>query len=214
MSFLTILYSDGIHAEESRLPSITVASVYWDPVLNLWGNEVVWLFSPADLPQGAHGYALEVKPEGSPAPTALLRYNGEGRLRKVTRFLSGHGRTRRIPESFSGPFALSEGFPVPFDYLAPDDREPRTVKLRKRAGGSVFFQQVHKAVREVIFEQALSGGLLRNEVKDLVAGKLLRMIEVSTGDTIRVRQLWAEGLPWWVYEENEVRKSWLIGIEE
>jgi len=213
---LLILSSwERIRAGESLVPpSVTVASVYWDPVLKSWGNEVAWIFSPAELPQGARGYALEVKRPEATSPTALLRYDGQGRLTKVTRFLSEHGRTRRIAESFAGPVALSDGFPVPFDYLAPGDRELRGAKVRKRAGGSVFSQQLHKLVTEMTFAEALAKGLVREEVKDFVAGRPLRMIEMSDEETIRVRQLWAEGLSWWVYEENPFRKSWLVGIQE
>jgi len=170
------------------------------------------MFSPAGLPQGAHGYALEVKRKGSTSPTALLRYGGEGRLRKVTRFLSEHGRTRRIAESFSGPFALSDGFPVPFDYLAPDAPELRRAKVRKRAGGSVFSHWIKREIKDFTFEQALEDGLIKEAVKDLVVGKKLRKIEVKKNDEIRVMQLWAEGLPWWVYEEGPFRKSWLMKI--
>ena len=41
-----------------------------------------------------------------------------------------------------------------------------------------------------------------------------KAIEIKKNDEIRVMQLWAEGLPWWVYEEGPFRKSWLVGIEE
>ena len=205
----------GIGAEEyDLLPSIAASSVYWDPVLESWGNETEWLFSPTDLPRGESGYALEVKRKGAAAPTVLLRYGGAGRLRKVTRFLTEHGRTRRIAESFSGPLALSEGFPVPYDYLAPHDMELRNAKVRKQAGGKVFSRPMKREIRGFTFEQALEDGLIREEVKPFVAGKQLRMIVVTKNGAIAVRQLWAEGMPWWVYEESPFRKSWLVGIEE
>jgi hypothetical protein len=210
---LTLILAADLGAEESHLlSSIEASSIYWDPVLRSWGNEVKWIFTPADSHQGAHGYALEVRIKGSTSPTALIRYGGKGRLRKVTRFLSEHGRTRRIVESFSGPFALSDGFPVPFDYLAPENPELRRAKVRKRAGGSVFLEAVQRTVREISLDEAMSDGLIKDEVKGLIGGKELRMIEISKKGSISVRQLWATGLSWWVYEESPFRKSWLIDI--
>ena len=71
---------------------------------------------------------------------------------------------------------------------------------------------MQRTVREIPLEQALSEGFIRDEVKGLVGERPLHMIEVGKDGSVIVRQLWARGLAWWVYEESEFRKSWLLKI--
>jgi len=202
-----------IKAEEFLIPrSVTVTSVYWDPVIKTWGNETEWVFSLSGDLQKKADYKLKVKRKGTESPVILLQYGSERKLRKTIRYLRDHGRLRKIINSYSEMIVLSEGFPVPYDYLAPDDMGLKQIVIKKKAGGVVFSYQVEKEINDFSFDQALQEGMIKEEIKNLVMRKNLKWIEVKKDGKLLVRQLWAEGLPWWVYEETPYRKSWLTDI--
>jgi len=210
---LIFVVSEKIWAEDSNPPpAVTVSSIYWDAILKSWGNETAWVFAPSGTSQEDNGYTMEVKREGEEAPLVLLQYASAGKLQGVTRLLREHGRTRRIAKVSADKLVLSEGFPVPYDYLAPDDMDLSTARIKKEGGGAVFSYEAAREIREFSFDQALEDGLIRGEIKDRVLGKNLKWIAVTKGGGAMVRQLWAEGLPWWVYEETPYRKSWLVEI--
>ena len=212
--FLNFIVPGETGAEEPLVPqAITVSSLYWDSILKSWGNEVEWVFSLSGTSPAGNGYTLKAKRKGAETPTVLLRYGREGKLREVTRFLTEHGQMRRIADSFSEKLVLSEGFPVPYDFLAPGDMSLRKVKIKKEAGGAVFSYQVEREIKEFSGEQAVQDGLVKGGVQSLVRGKSFKWIVVKKGGETLVRQLWAEGLPWWVYEETPFRKSWLVEVK-
>jgi hypothetical protein len=153
-----------------------------------------------------------VKPEEGGAPTAVLTYEGNGTLRGVNRFLQGAGQTRSVADSFADKIVLSEGFPVPYDFLSLQDASLKKLTIKQKAGGMVFSYQVERALQDCSFNEALQAGWVPESVKDQVAGKRLQWIEVTKDGTLVVRQLWPEGFPWWVYEETPYRKSWLKKI--
>jgi hypothetical protein len=60
-------------------------------------------------------------------------------------------------------------------------------------------------------EDALEKGWIR---EGLQIQSPLTMISVLDDDgRVVVRQLWPQGAEWWLYEENDVRRSWLLGSD-
>lgn len=192
--------------------NVTVASQYRDPVTSLWGKEATWIFTKAAGARSG-GYELEVRPgEAGAEPTAVLSYEGDGTLRRVNRFLRGAGRTRSVADSFTDKIVLSEGFPVPYDFLSPQDTTLKKMTIKQKAGGMVFSSQVERAMQECSFNEALQAGWISESVKDQLAGERLQWIEVRKDDALVVRQLWPAGSSWWVYEETPYRRSWTLKI--
>ena len=210
---LIYFISVKIKAEEFLIPrSVTVTSVYWDPVIKTWGNETEWVFWLSGDLQKKADYKLKVKRKGTESPVILLQYGSDRKLQKTIRYLRDHGRLRKIINSYSEMIVLSEGFPVPYDYLAPDDMDLKQIVIKKKAGGAVFSYQVEREINDFSFDRALQEGMIKEEIKNLVMRKNLKWIEVKKDGKLLVRQLWAEDFPWWIYEETPYRKSWLTDI--
>lgn len=193
--------------------SITVSSQYWDHVTASWGKDTTWIFSRA-AGSRTGGYNLEVRPEeAADEPTAVLSYDGNGALREVNRFLKGAGRTRSVADSFTDKVVLSEGFPVPYDFLSPWEAHPKKLTVKRKAGGMVFSSEVERALQDCSLSDALREGWLSEPMQAQVKGKRLQWIEVKKDGALVVRQLWPEGFSWWIYEETPWRRSWLQRLE-
>jgi hypothetical protein len=196
-------------------PVATVSSLYLDPVLNTWGNEVEWTFTLSATAAKGTGYTLEVTKNGEYAPTIVLHYGANGELAGSDRFPVQHGQRKKITEVYSGKVILSEGFPVPYDYLSPYNATLKKLIIKRTSGGMVFSYEAKREVMEISSAQALHDGMIANEVMGIIRGKKLRVIAVtktSRDEATMVKQLWAEGIPWWIYEETPYRKSWLRAL--
>jgi len=101
-------------------------------------------------------------------------------------------------------------FPAPCDVLPVNpDAEDRIYTQRRTAGGARFVTQ-YRAVREnVALGEALEKGWIK-EVVPIQSPLMMISILDDRGRTV-VRQLWPQGGEWWLYEENDSRRSWLIG---
>ncbi|MFH0813667.1 MAG: hypothetical protein V2A69_12645, partial [Pseudomonadota bacterium] len=88
----------------------------------------------------------------------------------------------------------------------------KKVTIKKKTGGAVFSYQAEREITGVSFAQALQDEMIPEAMKNDVSGKALKLITVKKNDQFTVKQLWAEGIPWWIYEETPYRKSWLREI--
>ena len=181
---------------------ISVRSVYLNPRTGQWGKEVTWTFTRIgqDLAQ--------VTPGKTQYPVVLLQYDQSGRLKGVEKLIGRGGRAIRVNEVRSGPIILSEGFPVPYDDLAPHDGEMNEAVIRKQAGGVTFSRTVTREVREIALDMAVAENMVEGQTAQDLSGQVLKLITITKGGELVARQLWAEGALWWVYEETAVRKSW------
>ena len=211
------LWVGDARAESAIPPALTVSSIYWDPALKNWGNEVEWIFTPSGTGTKGTGYTVEVKKSGEESPTMVLHYGANGELTGSDRFPVQDGQRMRIAEVYSGKVILSEGFPVPYDYLAPYNATLKKLIVKRTSGGMVFSYEAKREVVNVSGAQAAHDGMVADEVWEAVRGRTLRVITVtktSQNETTMVKQLWAEGIPWWIYEETPYRKSWLTKLGE
>jgi hypothetical protein len=67
----------SLPAAQEVPPTLTVSSIYWDPMLKTWGTQTEWVFSPPDSPARANGYELQVTRKGEEAPTVVLSYGSK-----------------------------------------------------------------------------------------------------------------------------------------
>jgi hypothetical protein len=183
---------------------ITICSVYLDSRTGQWGSEVRWAFT--EISRGK----VQVTQEGSEDPVVLLKYDQSGRLQRVEKRIGLGDKKIPVIETPSGPLVLSEGFPVPFDHLAPHDDSIRQAVIKKKAGGATFSFQVARDVLEITLDAAMAENMIDEQMARSLAGKGLKLITVRKGEELLVRQLWPEGASWWVYEETPIRKSWRV----
>ena len=183
---------------------ITICSVYLDPRTGQWGSEVRWAFTEIS------GGEVRVTQEGSEAPVVLLEYDQSGPLQRVEKWIGLGDKKIRVIESRLSPIVLSEGFPVPYDDLAPHDDTIKEAVIKKQAGGVTFSYKAARETRDISVNEAMTENIIDEQMAGKLTGKALRLVIVRKGDALLVRQLWPEGALWWVYEETPIRKSWLV----
>lgn len=198
---LACLFLPSASAQADVFP-ITIRSVYFDPQTGRWDREVTWVFS-----RETEG-SINVCPEGTERPVVRLEYGRDGSLKLVEKFVRRGDTRKLIVDRPASSIVLSGGFPVPYDELAAHDEGVVEVVIRKRAGGSVFSFKISKVTRKIGLDEAVARNMVGGEQVDNLKGKALKLVTVTKEGRFLVRQLWAEGALWWVYEETAVRKSW------
>ena len=183
---------------------ITISSVYLDSRTGQWASEVRWAFT--EISEGE----VRVTREGSEDPVVLLEYDQGGRLQRVEKRIGPGDKKIRVIEIPLAPIVLSEGFPVPYDDLAPHDDTIKDAVIKKQAGGATFSYKVRRETRDISLNEAMAENMVNEEMAGNLTGKGLRLITVWKGEELLVRQLWPEGDSWWVYEETPLRKSWRV----
>ena len=185
---------------------ITICSVYLDSRTGQWGKKVRWAFT--EISEGG----VQVTREGSEDPVVLLEYDQGGRLQRVEKRIGWGDKKLRVIEIALAPIVLSEGFPVPYDNLAPHDDTITEAVIRKQAGGVTFSYKVTREIRDISLDEAMAENMVDEQMPGNLTGKGLRLITVRKGDSLLVRQLWPGGALWWVYEETPLRRSWLVPV--
>jgi hypothetical protein len=127
-----------------------------------------------------------------------------------------HAKSRNI--EFRAP-GMKEGtyedimvlsnFPAPCDVLPVEpDAEDRIYTQRRSAGGARFIARYRTVREDVVFGEALDKGWIKGDVR--IQAPLTMISILDDQGQIVVKQLWPQGGDWWLYEENDVRRSWLI----
>lgn len=193
---MSILFAASVLAEPS---AIQIRSRYLNPATQKWDNEIVWsLIRQAPRQYGAFR-------NNQPQPDLVLHYSDSGRLMRTDDKLSGmYSREIGIDETIT----LSWGYPFPFDDLNPGDSLQTETVSHKRVGDTHFAYHLSKEIRSITPAEALAQGMVRREQSHAYQDRALKLIVVQHGKSTRVRQLWAEGDSWWLYEDTENRKSW------
>lgn len=170
-----------------------------------WRKETVWRFAVKDA-------SIAVTAEGATEATATLTYGDDGRLKEVVTALPG-GHEKQFGgglRSEDGSIFLSDGFPVPFDDLYPENVMEGDITLKKSAGGMRFSEKMRKKRVEMDERKALALGMVAPEMADGIKEKTLQMIVLEKNGVPLVSQLWCKDDSWWIFEETPLRKSWRI----
>jgi len=155
-----------------------------------------------------HGWALRF----------FLNEGESGRaICKVTLVPRAGGRNIKFQVSGMEEGAYEEilvlsNFPAPCDVLPVEpDAEDRIYTQRRSAGGARFIAR-YRAVREdVAPEEAQDKGWIKEGVQ--IQAPLTMISILDDQGRMVVKQLWPQGGDWWLYEENDVRRSWLLGSD-
>ena len=107
---------------------------------------------------------------------------------------------------------ILSNFPAPCDVLpVKPDAEDRIYTQRRSAGGARFIARYRAVRRDVALGEALDEGWIKEGVQ--IQTPLTMISILDDQERTVVKQLWPKGGDWWLYEENNVRRSWLISSE-
>jgi hypothetical protein len=107
---------------------------------------------------------------------------------------------------------ILSNFPAPCDVLpVKTNAEDRVYTQRRSAGGARFMTQYRIVRKEVAPEEAMKKGWIKEELP--IQAPLTMISVVDDRGRVVVKQLWPRNGEWWLYEENDYRRSWLINAE-
>lgn len=205
LAFFALIFVPTVFADPSF--PIEIRSEYLNSRTQEWGNEVTWVFRQKG------GDRISVSRAGSEEPVIVLTYDSSGRLGYIEKRIPRGSRFVAIQEHPQGPIVLSEGFPVPFDDLSPFDDGLKEATIEKKAGTLTFSYRVTREVTRISHGDALSSGMVDPTMAKAMGGKGdLRLVTIRKAGGLVVKQLWAEGDAFWVYEETPVRRSRRVSI--
>ncbi|MFH0731112.1 MAG: hypothetical protein V2B19_32810 [Pseudomonadota bacterium] len=150
----------------------------------------------------------EVFAPGETEPVIVMRLGPNQVPDRVEKRKLLNGDASAIIENRQASILLSDGFPVPYDFLAPFEATQAPVVLKRQAGGSVFRQTYEKRIEFFSFSEIQSGGFLSENMVQKYSGEKFRKVSIYNGEQIVVLQIWPENGDWWVYEETAGRRSW------
>ncbi len=191
-----------------QIDHFSVRSEYKPVDLDSNSSKVIWIFNKTE------NY-LTVERNGSQKPLLRLKYSTDHSLLEVAGMTIKDGKF--IPEtiqSYQSPVVLSEGFPVPYDYVSASTDSSDKLIFRKKVGGMVFARKLKKNTTLITVEHAETLGYIDAGIRgELPENKMLQLITLTSGDKTVLRQLWPSNSLWWIYEDTLFRKSWLITPE-
>ena len=184
--------------------SVKVRSEYYNSRTHKWDGPTTWIFHPESPGR------ISVSREGSDEPVIVLTYDPTGRLKQVEKRILRGNRFVEIKEHPQGPVVLSEGFPVPFDELSPFDESLNHVNIARKAGNLTFSYSVTREITGISPSDAVSAGMVDQTIAATTGVQNLRLITIRKAGALVVRQLWADGDVFYLYEETPVRRSWRV----
>ena len=185
---------------------VTVRSEYYDSRAHTWGNVTLWIFRQ-ESPRG-----ICVSGQGSDESVIILTYDLTGRLEHIEKRIRRGKRFVKIEEVPQSPVVLSQGFPVPFDELLPFDEHLTQANIVKKAGSQTFSYKVTREITGISPSDAVSSGMVDQKTAETLGVQDMRLITIRKAGALVVRQLWAEGEDFWLYEETPLRRSWRVSI--
>lgn len=193
-----------------------------DPYRLLSEIRILTEYVAANSPQSPHTEIWVVNLEERMDHDWELRFflsegeSGES-ICKVTLFPQASGRSIRfrapgMEEGIFEDMMVLSNFPAPCDVLPVEpDAEDRIYTQRRSAGGARFIAR-YRAVREgVAPEEALEKGWIKMGAQ--IQTPLTMVSILDDQGRMVVKQLWPKGGDWWLYEESDFRRSWLISSE-
>ncbi len=194
--------SGGEPAEQTRRQ---IQSQYRDPVDQTWRQTIQW-FCVQDSRQRLIKIWADLSDK---QPAYQLTYTPDGLLSEVLDVSAGQSLNSQQP---GAPIVLSWGHPFPYDDLNPGNTELTDVVVKKNAGGSVFGYKLNRSIEYLSLAEARSQGMISTDalLPAGIAATRLRLISIRQDARLMVRQLWADNMDWWLFEETPVRRSYLI----
>ncbi|RJP84122.1 MAG: hypothetical protein C4518_19650 [Desulfobacteraceae bacterium] len=119
----------------------------------------------------------------------------------------------RQPQVFQqADLLVVPGSPVPCDILPLDmmmgKSEPRNYEIKRQVAGQTFVDTFKVTCNSVGPASARTNGWLTGE--DLTGPLvMISVVNARTGELV-VRQLWAPGADWWIFEETPYHQSWQL----
>ena len=127
--------------------------------------------------------------------------------------LSWEGKGATAKRFQTNDLLIIPGLLIPMDVLPVNrffnTKETAVYDFRREAGGRSFVDQIRLSVQSVSRAQARQAQWLRLEKEIPPELKLIKAVDLHTGQLI-VKQLWAIGDDWWLYEQTPFRRSWRI----
>jgi uncharacterized protein (UPF0248 family) len=183
--------------------SVTVRSVYMDTRTGNWGKDVLWQFSWED-----RGKTIVVRQDGDEQAMVRLMYRENGTVQRMWKRIRGN----EVMETPAAAILLSNGYPVPYDTLGAIREGSGEIVIKRRAGGVRFSFKVTREVARISLAEARSQGMV--DQAGVLDAHDLRIITIRKAGRLMVRQLWAAGDSFWLYEETPIRRSWRVSRSE
>jgi hypothetical protein len=119
----------------------------------------------------------------------------------VVRFGPGGRREELMLE---GPVVLSDGYPVPYDLARPASVPESFDLLESRAVESLpAVQSRYEAtVESRSAGEALQNGWITADQAEAFSDRPLRVVRIRRSSEPVLLQVWADGIPWWIYQET------------
>ena len=195
-------------ASAGSLPfRLEVLSRYQNLFSEAESRENYWLFSLKPS-SSSNRELMEISSRGTVFARLFFK---DGTLFEVEERLTA-AKSRQ--QKFSPPLALSAGYPVPYDWLAPGETHDGELSIKTEAGETSFLFMVTKTTSPMDLSEAIKNKMIDSRIQGLLsAHSPLKLIEVWKRDKFLIKQLWSPELNWWIYEETPERKSWLIAYQ-
>ena len=137
-----------------------------------------------------------------------------GRLNFATAgIVSWEGTGGSVTRFQADNLCVMPGLSIPVDVLPVNQlistTEPVVFDFHRKVGGRVFKDRIEISVYSVTIEQAQQEQWIRFMKKSPKELKMIEAKDLQTGQLI-VKQLWAIGSGWWLYEQTLFRRSWRI----
>jgi len=198
-----------------------VRSQYRSPVTGQPESVIVWQFTRGEWTDGQF---ITVNDVANQVQVKAEMFFNQRRVVKIAFDRRVRNRNSRELRNFeaSTPAIVSGGLPpvdwfnlaIPFIAISGIQDCFVTTKL----ASARFVAHLQMRAYEVSLADAEDRGWLVNgsEIKNMLNGKRLFMVELvrvgssQVGRELMMRQLWAEGRDFWLYEEKGLRRSWLL----
>lgn len=217
--FLTIVFIGG-SAQAAESLVWKVLSQYHSPVPMQPESEVKWLYEQrvdnniTTIAVSDYDHRLQCRAE--------LRYNESGSLVWVNscRIIRDKEVCRVKNYEPQKPALLNQTL-IPGDCLnlkpqnlVDGDWEEYT-QVRESVGAASFIDYLTVKKESVTFEQAQAIGMLNQKNEHFAKTENLYTLSLLRGEKSQselvLRQLWATGAHFWLYEEKDGRRSWYLG---
>lgn len=204
-------------AEAEKVESWVVRSEYRSPVPGREKSTIWWRFESRSLANGEVEMAVS-DVNGRVKARAEFYYDQGNNLLQADCYR--HVRGEEICDAriydLSAPAIINQTL-IPGDWLSCEqpfvvNEESREYLVNHKIGITGFSSHLRVQEQEVSMQEALDSGMIGDDNRLSGEGKHLRLLTVvrimGSREEILMRQLWAVGGNFWLYEEKGARCSW------
>ncbi|HID97219.1 MAG TPA: hypothetical protein EYP57_03390 [Thermodesulfobacteriaceae bacterium] len=152
-----------------------------------------------------------------------LMFSDDRRLIRSTTYNLMRGGEKVFHEAFdpSKPAVINnslipaEWINVPLEWGKTMTRE---YKIKRQIGPASFLKTVRLTFEPVLLSGILNENMVTSALMDDLNDRRLLLVRLENvigdgGEEIIFLQLWAEGIPFWIYEKTSSRQSWLLSAK-